>query len=157
METKRCWSCKDFLFLELFGKNRFNKDGLHTICKPCRKQRDKLRDRRRITTGLPAQSESVRIRKRLYRQNLRRRVISHLGSRCNSPTCSTINSDGSKGCTDERCLQIDHVNGGGKKEYELFNHTTSFHNKVLRDTTGMYQLLCANCNWIKRHTNNECS
>jgi hypothetical protein len=27
--------------------------------------------------------------------------------------------------------------------------------KVLADTTGSYQLLCANCNWIKKSENNE--
>jgi hypothetical protein len=41
------------------------------------------------------------------------------------------------------------VNGGGKKELEGMNQD-AYYRKVIRDTEGLYQLLCANCNWIKR-------
>jgi hypothetical protein len=51
-------------------------------------------------------------------------------------------------------LQIDHVNGNGSKERK--NITLSlFLKKVLADKEGNYQLLCANCNFIKKHINNE--
>lgn len=59
------------------------------------------------------------------------------------------------GFDDIRALQIDHVNGGGVKEYRLLRGGRNFYKKVLNDTNGSYQILCANCNWIKRSENNE--
>ena len=55
------------------------------------------------------------------------------------------------GIDDFRVLQIDHVNGGGRQEFKQY--TTGYYQyykRVLSDDTGKYQLLCANCNWIKR-------
>lgn len=54
------------------------------------------------------------------------------------------------GFEDKRALQIDHVNGGGNKEHREIRNNESFLNKVLADVSGEYQILCANCNWIKR-------
>lgn len=56
-----------------------------------------------------------------------------------------------------RALQIDHINGGGIKERVLYN-TKDYHRLVLASLENKelkYQLLCANCNWIKRHENQE--
>ena len=58
------------------------------------------------------------------------------------------------GFSDERALQVDHVNGGGIEELASMSRG-GYYRKVLEDTSGMYQLLCANCNWIKRSENNE--
>jgi len=61
------------------------------------------------------------------------------------------------GFSDRRALQIDHIRGGGIKERRKGN-TRSFHQKVLKSTKtkeNKYQLLCANCNWIKRFENKE--
>lgn len=73
---------------------------------------------------------------------------------CGSPSCSWINEDGSRGCSDKRCLQIDHVFGGGVQERKKLGSKARYL-KVLNDQSGVYQLLCANCNWIKRHVNDE--
>lgn len=54
------------------------------------------------------------------------------------------------GFTDKRALQIDHVNGGGNKEHAEIKCQARYLRKVLDDTEGTYQILCANCNWIKR-------
>ena len=54
------------------------------------------------------------------------------------------------GFGDKRALQIDHIFGGGNQEHgEIKNHL-KYLKKVLDDTSGLYQMLCANCNWIKR-------
>jgi hypothetical protein len=58
------------------------------------------------------------------------------------------------GFDDFRALQIDHVHGGGKREIGKLGIYAVL-KKALEDTTGSYQLLCANCNWIKRYENNE--
>ena len=70
-------------------------------------------------------------------------VLEHLGGQC--VVC---------GISDYRVLQIDHVNGGGSEDRKNLSRTT-FIAKVLKDDGSMYQLLCANCNWIKRFENNE--
>lgn len=59
------------------------------------------------------------------------------------------------GFADKRALQIDHVNGGGNKEHKEITNAYCFLKKVAYDTSGSYQLLCANCNWIKRMERRE--
>jgi hypothetical protein len=56
------------------------------------------------------------------------------------------------GFDDVRALQIDHVNGGGHRERtEVFKgNPRQFYKAVAKDMEGKYQILCANCNCIKR-------
>lgn len=61
------------------------------------------------------------------------------------------------GFNDIRVLQVDHVFGGGLKEV---NNKSKLKDNVrylkhIKENPMNYQLLCANCNWIKRHENNE--
>jgi hypothetical protein len=110
--------------------------------------------------GRYAADASLRIKKKEegFQQYRRKReeVIQHLGGRCSAPDCLWINGDGSRGCTDSRCLQIDHVLGDGAvRRKESSEHGTVFYRKILRSAPGQYQLLCANCNWIKRSVNQE--
>lgn len=53
------------------------------------------------------------------------------------------------GFSDVRALQIDHVNGGGNQEYKLLGSRYNIWKRVISGIPG-YQLLCANCNWIKK-------
>lgn len=57
------------------------------------------------------------------------------------------------GFSDERALQIDHINGNGHKEREEFGYV-GLQKRVLANPKE-YQLLCANCNWIKRAEEGE--
>lgn len=52
------------------------------------------------------------------------------------------------GFDDIRALQIDHINGGGSQAVKRSGH--SHYYAVARGETSGFQLLCANCNWIKR-------
>lgn len=52
-----------------------------------------------------------------------------------------------------RAFQIDHVNGGGRAEFRRIGYYKIVA-RVLRGEPG-YQLLCANCNVIKRFANGE--
>src|ERR1700756_3265005 len=62
------------------------------------------------------------------------------------PRCNACGYD-----RDVRALQIDHVQGGGSAEIRGgLGAGLAYYYRVLRDTTGRYQLLCANCNKIKR-------
>lgn len=58
------------------------------------------------------------------------------------------------GFSDVRALQFDHINGGGKKEMKKKNAMARYL-EVVNDNGTKYQLLCANCNWIKRVENGE--
>lgn len=83
--------------------------------------------------------------RRGHRRKQRLQVIEILGGCC--VKC---------GFTDVRALQVDHINGGGSQARKTVS-LDSMHNMILRagNGLGIYQLLCANCNWIKRHENNE--
>ena len=62
------------------------------------------------------------------------------------------------GITDIRVLQLDHINGGGKKDRKSNRSTLKIlrlHRDNLDSLKDKYQVLCANCNWIKKHENNE--
>jgi len=83
-----------------------------------------------------------------YYQKLKSKVFVLLGGKCSNPNCLVPN-----GCSDPRCLQIDHVHGGGNKERKGRGNEVLYL-KILLNPEG-YQLLCANCNWIKRYENKE--
>lgn len=80
-----------------------------------------------------------------YSQRLRGAALELLGNKC--IMC---------GFADRRALQFDHINGNGHKDIKLI---TKFYIKSVLDSIlnneGKFQLLCANCNWIKRFENNE--
>lgn len=81
-----------------------------------------------------------------YLKSKRIQAIEILGNKC----CKC-------GFDDIRALQIDHINGGGGKEIKSRGHYNMY--KDIIETPllsySKYQLLCANCNWIKRYKNNE--
>ena len=62
------------------------------------------------------------------------------------------------GFDDYRALQIDHINGRGCRERKESGYSSNYQvlKDILNGKTEKYQLLCANCNWIKRWENNEC-
>lgn len=57
---------------------------------------------------------------------------------------------------DIRALQIDHVNGGGTAERRQFPNFQAYYAYILENVaSGKYQVLCANCNVIKRMEERE--
>lgn len=74
---------------------------------------------------------------------LRQQILAKYGNHCR---CCHFNHPAA--------LQIDHVYGGGSLEVKTIGRYT-FLKKVLDDTKHEYQLLCANCNCIKRVLNQE--
>lgn len=74
------------------------------------------------------------------------------GPKCSNPNCLVPG-----GCRDERCLQFDHINGGGVKSLKgtgpinVYNYYIKYPELARKEL----QILCANCNWIKRAENNE--
>jgi hypothetical protein len=79
---------------------------------------------------------------------MRKEILELLGGKC--IRC---------GFSDSRALQIDHINGGGYKEKSKFKTTWKWYQFILeqlKNGSKDYQLLCANCNWIKRSEDKEC-
>lgn len=91
-------------------------------------------------------------RRQNYPHQIRMEIFNLLGDKC--VHC---------GFSDWRALQIDHVNGGGTKERRntrthFSNNLYYYYKHVLEQIKGGskdYQLLCSNCNWIKRWENRE--
>jgi len=81
-----------------------------------------------------------------HKSNLRKRVeaLLRLGGKC-------VRCD--KG-DDYRVLQIDHINGGGRRDVQL-RGTVAAQRDVLKGNIEGYQLLCANCNVIKKYEMEE--
>ena len=76
-------------------------------------------------------------------QERKKRIFMLLGNKC--AHC---------GFNDPRALQIDHINGGGRKELQSIPRQTYYSLDYHKANKKKYQLLCANCNQIKRM---ECS
>lgn len=55
------------------------------------------------------------------------------------------------GFSDPRALQIDHIKGGGSRA----KHTTGQVYSLVIKYPERFQVLCSNCNWIKRYENKE--
>ena len=81
---------------------------------------------------------------REYKNKLQDKVIDILGGCCKS--C---------GFRDRRALQIDHIYGGGLAERRAGKNWLRMYRQIIEGDFGSYQLLCANCNWIKRSEQNE--
>lgn len=85
---------------------------------------------------------ALRKAQRKSREKLKQAVFEFLGAKC--ARC---------GFADPRALQIDHINGGGAKENKRIGIKGIYKN-VFKNPSN-YQVLCANCNWIKRYEKNE--
>lgn len=85
---------------------------------------------------------------------LKGEIIELLGGKCANP----YNLPHPDWCNSLECLQIDHVHGNGPKERKQFKSPWTLYLYILEKIKAGskdYQLLCANCNWIKRHKNGE--
>jgi len=59
------------------------------------------------------------------------------------------------GFSDMRALQFDHIDSDGSKHRKI-KHAICLYLDIVRKRNSVpVQILCANCNWIKRHENNE--
>ncbi len=59
------------------------------------------------------------------------------------------------GITDIRVLVLDHINGGGEKERKTVSMMKAYRLALLPENHHKYQLLCHNCNHLKRIRNCE--
>ena len=91
--------------------------------------------------------EKESARNRFWKARNRLAILELLGGSC--ARC---------GFNDRRALQIDHVNGGGYKALREVASLNTYYRQIreaVAQETSEYQVLCANCNQIKRHEKDE--
>lgn len=93
--------------------------------------------------------EHVRVYCRNYHQKIKRLILGHYSN--GSMKCIRCGFD------DIRALSIDHINGGGTKHREVTTKAgIAFYLWLKKNNYPKgYQVLCMNCQWIKRATNGE--
>ena len=132
---KTCYKCKRDLPLTSFYKNKARPDGHNTGCKECHKK------------------ENVEYRQRhpeaQYEHIVKVEVFTHYSD--GPPKCKRC------GFNDLRALTLDHVNGDGYlQRKELKRKGSSFYIWARENEyPDTLQVLCHNCQWIKRHENKE--
>ena len=103
-----------------------------------RKATQKWRDKNRLEFRMSCSKSKYDIRMRL---------INLLGGEC--VRC---------GFRDVKALQFDHINGGGSKIRSIGGGHYTIWRNYLKDPVKAnleIQILCANCNWIKRYDKKE--
>ena len=131
----RCSKCKKDKLSGQFYAGSGNARGFHAWCKSCSSEYSKAK--------YILNADQNRKRSRLNQAEDRSAAIAVLGSRC--VRC---------GFNDSRALQIYHINGGGWNEIRRIGGG-GINRKVINGFTEEYQLLCANCNQIKKIENKE--
>jgi len=90
--------------------------------------------------------DKVKEREQLRNYNRRQKLLNKLGKNCTH--C---------GFSDWRALQIDHINNNGYDERKRESATKTYRRILAmsdEEARKQYQILCANCNWIKKHETN---
>ena len=105
-------------------------------------------ERLRLQTKIGKEGHNKTCRR--YRRDMKEEVYKLLGNKCSNP----FNIGHGTFLTDIRCLQIDHINGGGSHQ-KTHGPVYSVILREIKAGSKEYQLLCANCNWIKRHEKGE--
>jgi len=138
LQEKICESCKKKYTPQGRNQKFCNK------CRPTKAIRERYASKKYYWKNIEKCRQSKRESKRRIRKQLKEKIVNAFGGKC--AKC---------GFTDIRALQIDHINGNGINDRKKFKNY-SFYKYVLKNThSGEYQLLCANCNWIKRYEKKE--
>lgn len=82
--------------------------------------------------------------KRKLLKSLREKIFTALGDKCIK--C---------GFNDKRALHVDHVKGTGSYERKKYSGLNLYYYILKNIESGDYQILCANCNYIKKIENKE--
>ena len=135
--NKICTICKedrpvtDFYFqIMKNGKRRIS-----SYCKPCHWLKIKTN---------PSYKQNRKRAGTNFQKKIRLEVIEFLGGKC--LRC---------GFTDPRALQLDHLYSNGSQD-RVHRSWQVMYREIISGQDKSIQLLCANCNWIKRDEQREC-
>jgi hypothetical protein len=140
MNTKLCHRCEKTLPLDHFYPNKAQADGLGTACKECQKARNR-EYRQRHAARLYEKEVAAKLAIKLE-------VFSHYSPEVKCQRC---------GFSDLRALSLDHINGDGAEQRRSNSASGTQYYRWVRDNgyPADLQVLCMNCQWIKRHENHE--
>jgi hypothetical protein len=130
LNFKRCTKCKHLLDRTQFDRRPEQKSGLRSDCKDCRRKRIRLR--------YPKVKDRLLPYGRRLRADLKMKAFKILSNEVKCTKC---------GCPVFRCLDINHMNGGGSKEGlkgEIMRRAIASG----RRKTDDLNLLCKPCNII---------
>jgi len=116
-----------------------------TTLKWMKKNPDKIKEYNRKQYWNDPQKHTLRAKN--YVKRIRMELFELLGSSCKM--C---------GFSDMRALQLDHKYGGGKIDRSMhgsYYKLIKFYSQNKNLAKQKLQVLCANCNWIKIHDNDE--
>lgn len=94
--------------------------------------------------------EAKRKNCRKANRKLKERLCAIYGRKCSNPKCRWKNEDGSFRCDNIDILQLDHKKGGGAKARKGKSSFFIYRNALKEANKNKYQMLCPNCNWLKR-------
>ena len=92
--------------------------------------------------------EKIKFEARSYRRRMKMDVLRHYGG--NKVSCVV--------CGENRlpCLSLDHINGDGHAQSLVVGRGNKLYLWIKNNNYPQgYQTLCMNCQWIKRHENQE--
>jgi hypothetical protein len=127
------------------------------MCSVCRNEQNRERYqndseyREKIQKRVKENFSPEKGRVRYY--SLRDEALRVLGG----PICNGIIAETGRKCgfSDPRALQIDHIENDGYSHRREGVMGTTLYRKVISMGGVGFQVLCANCNWIKRFENNN--
>jgi len=136
-----CPKCKQVKPKIDFYQDKGRTDKITVYCKPCH-----------LKVGKNAREKNPEYRS-IYHKRTRAERKAKLMSLLGGAFCKKC------GFTDIRALQYDHILGNGRKDKLKFkNHMDTFTTYYIthpEEAKKGLQILCANCNWIKRAENKE--
>lgn len=161
MKSHICKKCSENKSSDKYFYRNMYKDKIYRTgtCKQCLRKESSERRRQFRKKNLPEYQRQRRESAKRYRHNHPERHYAVLRKYREKERKNAMLLLGELECkkcgfNDYRALQIDHINGGGGKERRLQKTTSLQINKIRDDIkkygTKKYQVLCANCNWIKR-------
>ena len=94
-----------------------------------------------------------RLKLREETQEYKRQALSHYSN--GTSACANSFNEHSTPYTNILALTIDHIAGGGTKHRRSLNYSSIYKWLVLNGFPEGYQVLCMNCQLIKKHVNKE--
>jgi len=120
------------------------------------KKRDDLLVKSRMYYSDPINKQRHIERNRARRQKIKIEVLSHYGGmppKCANPFGLHLTKD--PFLNDIRSLSLDHINGNGNQQRKQLGADSIYVWLIKNNFPEGYQVLCMNCQWIKRVKNNE--
>jgi hypothetical protein len=143
MQRKRCTKCEEVKSISAFWKNRRTPDGVRYWCIVCTKEHTaRMMQNSDYATRARA---SVRAGSKRHHLKHKNAVLDHYGRQCRR--C---------GFTDLRALSVDHIAGNGAQHRrEIGGGNNICRWLVANMFPSGFQILCMNCQMIKRAENGE--